>query len=427
MDMTLRLYAGNKRGISDGIAFQACFDSPTCVASSSNGDVWIVDQGNVRIRKMVDDTLVSSLTGTRSAPFQVSMNATATATASTDTFNSPIHLSVNETGDAFVADQGGNRIRKMTGGQVYTVVQQGLKSYREGCDWTLVRPNAVRIDSLGDLWIANTGAKSILHVVNIAEQRQVNTALLDWANKQIVDGLEQPLDFAFSPLFLGHALIADSHRIKLLRRSDHRVDIYAGQEEQGYLDGWRGVAKFGQCRYLLMAPNSDLLVSDMINHCIRRISVTGMVTTFVGSPASSSLVKNPTINSPLSAPGAMCWTRDGDLIIPDTALHHLFVIDQAQVPPLARVNLAASFELGLKITNKTLTHKSSGISWPVLEPLIALASFNVLDVDSVLTYLQDCTYAPEAIETFLHLIAGEYPTVYSTDIALETLVRAHPS
>jgi len=422
MALKLRVYAGNKRGIADGIASTAYFDSPTCAACAPNGDIWIVDQGNVRIRKIVDDAFVSSLTGTRAAPYQVSTSIGGTETTSTDTFTAPVHLSHNDSGEAFVVDQSGNRVRKMSAGRVYTVVQNGLKSYREGCNRSLLRPNAVRVDHLGDLWIANTGMCTVFHVVNIAEQRQVSNMLLDWTNLyEISSNLEKPLDIAFSPMFPGHALIADAHRIKLLRRTEYRLDIYAGQEVEGYLDGWRGRAKFGRCRYLLVVPNGDILVSDDVNQCIRYVSMTGMVSTFVGSTTSSSCT-NPTIDACLVAPAALCWTKNGDLVIPDSSQHLIFAVDLAHVPTKQRINLSGSFEPNLKMSTKPLIHKQSGRSMPVFESIIALASLNILDTDSAISYLENTSLSAESIEIFLQLISGECLRITSTETALETLV-----
>lgn len=461
MSRKLQLLAGTKVGFLDGGALSALFDQPCCVSLAPNGNIWIVDRGNVRIRCLVDETLVSSLTGTRFSPYQVAKASDPMEPVSASTFHVPNHLSHGRAGEAFVVDSGGSRVRKMLAGSVLTVVEATVKNYQEGWSRLLSKPNAVRVDAFGNVWIANTGLKEVLLVRNAGEQSLAGTSMLGWKGGVAFNyDWKNPLDIAFSVLDSSKVFIADDCAIKIIDRYSDEVTWYAGQTESGYRDGWRGEARFTRCDHLLACPNGDLLVID--GPVFRRISILGVVSTFVGPTSSSlsldalflqlltpplsstsesaghavhvaetpqSIISKPTFEGVLVSPGSSCFNRLGDLIIPDSATHRLYTIRMAQVPDKLRFQLdpvertsMASYPLKTNAA-RLLTHKASGASWNVIETTFALATRELLDVNAVASFLEASEMSADAIESFLNMLAGIPPTFPSWQIAVETLVR----
>ena len=81
------------------------FFNPAGVACDGNGNVYVADQGNNRIRKIVVATaVVSTLAGSGTATF-------ADGTGSAASFNAPYGVACDGNGNVYVADQGNNRIR----------------------------------------------------------------------------------------------------------------------------------------------------------------------------------------------------------------------------------------------------------------------------------------------------------------------------
>lgn len=457
MSQDLELLAGTRAGFLDGAALSAFLDQPTCVSLAPNGNIWIVDRGNVRIRSLDDETLVTSLTGTRASPFQVQNSFGAVEAVSAATFHVPCHVAHGRNGEAFVVDSTGSRVRKMVAGAVYTVVESVLKSYSEGWDRSLLSPHAVRVDHLGDVWIANTGKKEILHVRNVGDTLATGKSLLSWKNGEIFESSwVEPFDVAFSPLDLTKVYVADGCTIKVLNRFTKEVVWYAGTVEPGYVDGWRATASFGSCDFLLACPNGDLLISDTTNRVIRRISMLGMVSTFVGPTGRTVIPTLPTaplqpfpidnkLKKPFPAPsdteptfeghfyeiGSCCFNRNGDLIIPDSTAHRIYTIRMASVPSnvrfqLDKVERASSFSSNTIKTKATrlLTHKSSNTSWNIIDATLALATSQLAHLQEVITYLEDTVEcSPDSIEILLNMLSGVSPTIDSSENAVGVIVR----
>jgi sugar lactone lactonase YvrE len=115
-DGTVTTIAGDgAAGFRDGRASAAEFNAPVGVATDERGSVYVADTYNDRIRVITPDGEVKTLAG-GDAP------GDADGDAASARFDTPCGVAVASNGDLFVADTGNNRIRKLTqSGQVSTV------------------------------------------------------------------------------------------------------------------------------------------------------------------------------------------------------------------------------------------------------------------------------------------------------------------
>lgn len=101
-------------GSTDGSGASARFSSPQSVVRESSGTVYVADSGNHTIRRITSAGAVSTLLG---AAGQVgSVNGTGSAAR----FNSPSMIALSITGELFIADRGNHLIRKSTSAGVVT-------------------------------------------------------------------------------------------------------------------------------------------------------------------------------------------------------------------------------------------------------------------------------------------------------------------
>src|SRR5262249_28182852 len=153
----LLLIAGNsKAGFSGdgGPATSAQLWSPIGLVVDSNGNVFIADSGNNRIRK-VSAGLITTVAGIGAAGFSGDAGAAVSAQLS-----GARDVAVDASGDLFIADTGNNRIRKVTpDGVITTVAGNGVATFGGDGGPALsgqFSATSLAIDAAGDIFIGDS-------------------------------------------------------------------------------------------------------------------------------------------------------------------------------------------------------------------------------------------------------------------------------
>ena len=163
---TVSVVAGNGTAgyNGDGItATTAELNTPFGVALDGNGNLFIADTGNNRIREVnLTSHIINTVAGNGTAGY----NGEGAATGAELDF--PEGVAVDSLGDIFIADTSNNRIREVTAGIISTVAGDGSYGYNgDGIPATtawLGNPTGVAVDSLGNLYIADLGNSRIREV-----------------------------------------------------------------------------------------------------------------------------------------------------------------------------------------------------------------------------------------------------------------------
>lgn len=146
-------------GSANGTGTNASFAQPDGLAVDASGNVYVADYNNDLIRVITPGGVVSTLAG--SAGVAGSANGTGTAAS----FNQPEGVAVDAAGNVYVADQGNELIRKIAPGGVVSNLagQAGVTGMTNGTGTAALFniPSAITLDSSGNLYVADNGNHQI--------------------------------------------------------------------------------------------------------------------------------------------------------------------------------------------------------------------------------------------------------------------------
>jgi trimeric autotransporter adhesin len=153
-----------------GLATAAQIDLPVGVWTDSNGDIFVSDSGNERIRVVNNQSAAITVGGTTIQPGDIQTiagggNAGDGGPATSATLALPWAAAEDSTGNVYIVDQGNNRIRKITNPQngsptISTVAGNGSAGYSGdgglATAATLNGPSSIAFDGSGNLYIADS-------------------------------------------------------------------------------------------------------------------------------------------------------------------------------------------------------------------------------------------------------------------------------
>jgi len=147
-------FAGSGTGGSaNGKGTAASFYHPTGVATDASGNVYVADNSNNLVREISPTGVVTTLAGSGA---QGAANGTGTAAS----FSEPMAVTVDGSGNVYVADYGNNVVRKISPtGVVTTLAGSGISGLADGTGTEAYFSSitGITLDASGNVYVADNG------------------------------------------------------------------------------------------------------------------------------------------------------------------------------------------------------------------------------------------------------------------------------
>jgi serine/threonine-protein kinase len=283
-------YAGAlAKGSANGTGTAARFYYPAGLAVDSSGNMYVVDQSNNEIRKIViSSRVVSTIAGNGAKGSANGIGAAAS-------FNLPTGVAVYG-GNLYIADENNNEIRKIViaTGVVTTFAGSITPGSKDGSD-TAARfyvPFAICADGIGDLFVADASNNEIRKIV-------IATGVVTTFAGSVTAGSKDGNDTAArfnGPIgiatdYKGNLYVADqfNNEIRKIVISTGAVTTFAGSTTPDSVDGIGMAAGFNNPYGITADGNGNLYVLDGNNNEVRKIVIaTAQVTTYAGTTSAGS-------------------------------------------------------------------------------------------------------------------------------------------
>lgn len=241
------------------------------IAADANGNIYLADTANNRIRKVDSKGIITTLAGDGTRGYSGDGGVSTKAR-----LYFPVGLALDSSGNLYVADYGNATVRKIaaSGGNITTIA--GIGAYGNSGDGgpankaALAFPYGLAVDAAGNVYISDTGNQNIRKITSDGNIRTVATG---------VDAQSIAVDAAGNIFYANY----NDHTVRQIR-PDGTQRILAGNGTAGY-SGDNGPATFAQLNNpygIALDASGILYVADSGNHIIRTltpaaVSVNGIV------------------------------------------------------------------------------------------------------------------------------------------------------
>ena len=241
-------------------------------------------------------TNMAILTVTMPAPGQATIQELPQGLSPSAGLSAPAGLVIDSTGNSYIVDSLNDRILKLdiAGNMVLLAGARGVPGSADGSGAAahFNEPLGIALGSDGNLYVTDTGNCTLRR---ITPSGVVGTVAGTAGACGAADGAGPVARFnapfaittgSDGALYLGDSLNYTIRRVAL----SGAVTTLAGMPSNapGYADGTAGAAKFGYIGGIAGDTTGNLYVSDEDNSTIRRVTLSGVVTTFAGSGSTTA-------------------------------------------------------------------------------------------------------------------------------------------
>ena len=253
-------------------------NAPKGIAVDAKGNVYIADTGNNRVRMIAPNGVITTFAGTGTAGSSGDGGPAASAT-----LYQPHGLAVDLAGSLYIADFGNSRIRKVTpDGNINTIAGNGVSGYSgDGAGATAAAmdgPSAVAVDPSGNVYIADTNGNRVRKVSGGIITTIAGTGGDGYSGENVpalTSLVASPRGIAADAS--GNVYFGDSGSRIVKISANGTLATIGGQGLTGYL-GDGGPATNGEINGpagMALDLSGNLYFADSLNNAVRELQVSG--------------------------------------------------------------------------------------------------------------------------------------------------------
>ena len=312
-------FAGSTVGFADGTGNVAQFSGPSGVAVDASGNLYVADNGNHKIRKISPTGAVITLAG-GTAGF-------ADGTGNVAQFVWPAGIAIDASGNVYVSEEGNNKIRKISPSVAVTTLAGSSEGFADGTG-SLAQfktPYGAAVDASGNVYVADTRNNRIRKV---SPSGVVTT--FAGSNGGFANGtgtaakFDRPYGVAVD--LSGNVYVADSWNHKIRKISPDGVVTTLAGSIAGFADGTGIAAQFTFPCGIAVDATGNVYVGEDGNSKIRKISLTGVVTTLAGT--TGGFADGLSTVAQFSRPSGLAVDATGNVYVADQENHKIRKITQ---------------------------------------------------------------------------------------------------
>lgn len=249
-------------------------------------------------------------------------------------------VAVDGQGNTYVADSRNQRVRKISNGTITTVAGNGQTGFSgdngAATAAQLSFPRGVAVDTQGNLYIADTGNCRIRKVTSggiISTIAGTGTPGFSGDGGSATSAqLSYPEAVAVGPS--GNLYVADSwnYRVREIA-ANGIIQTVAGNGSYGVFgdNGPAAAASLGLIQSLTMDTAGNLYLSDAYNHVVRKVASGGNISTVVGGGFGRAQDGGAATSATLKFPKGVAVDGQGNLFIADSLNDRIRMVSPAGV------------------------------------------------------------------------------------------------
>jgi RHS repeat-associated protein len=385
-------------GSSDGTGSSAGFYQPQGIALDAAGNLFVADCGNNTIRKVTPAGVVTTIAG------NPGVSGSADGQGSAATFYNPRGIALDYSGNIYVADCSNNRIRKITPAGMVSTYAGTTYGYADGPASTaqFEGPFGVAVDAAGNVFISEFWSSFIR---KITPSGTVST-FAGGNPGHFADGTGTaagfylPAGIAFD--HSGNIIVADlgDNAIRKITPGGVVTTISGSYSNVGHLDGPVGSAQFNQPGAVTVDPAGNIYVADTYNATIRLISTGGMVSTLSGNNVAGN-IDGPGSTAEFSFPYGIVADASGNLLIADQSNNRIRKVLYGSYSIAPALPAGLNFNPGTGVISGTPTQSSAATTYNITAANSAGVSTTSLSISIVASDCSPLVTAPSANQNYI--------------------------